>query len=475
MKPREPCAGRNAASGFVQLKNKFIMGHFSLDFKKAKGSSDARESDHIERKVIPDNADPTRTHLNRELVKMPSGVYGRDEAIAHRIKTAGIKRKITNDQVRVIRTVLSGTHEDMMNIAANGQLDDWCNDSLKWLQDTFGKENVVSVVLHMDEHTPHLHASIVPIVTGERRKAKNKTAEEGKRTYRKKANAVRLCADDVLNRDKMVGYHDSYAEAMGKYGLKRGVRGSDARHTTTAQYYRNIKRETERLQNCMKLLQSDVEEAERLLKQTKSEINTEKLQAAKTEAKTALVSKIGSLLGSGKLKEVEQHNKKLCELVTDREQYIDELHEKIQRMEDRHSGQLSEVQQKHQSEVMELKNKHATDVSFLNGIICKAKQWFPRLEALLQIENLCRKIGFTTEQTEQLLTGKALNFSGSLYSDEHRKKFIVKNAEIKVFPTSAKPNLLILAVNRQPITEWFKEQWDSLKSRIYTRGRKFGI
>ena len=451
------------------------MGHFSLDFKKAKGNSDARESDHIERKVIPDNADPTRTHLNRELVKMPSGVYGRDEAIAHRIKTAGIKRKITNDQVRVIRTVLSGTHEDMMSIMNNGRLDDWCNDSLKWLQDTFGKENVVSVVLHMDEHTPHLHASIVPIVTGERRKAKSKLVEEGKRTYRKKANAVRLCADDVLNRDKMIGYHDSYAEAMSKYGLMRGVRGSDARHTTTAQYYRNIKRETERLQNCMKLLQADIEEAERLLKQTKSEINTEKLQAAKTEAKTALVSKIGSLLGSGKLREVELHNKKLCELVTDREQYIDELHEKIQRMEDSHSRQLNEVQQKHQSEIMGLKNKHATDVSFLNGIVCKAKQWFPRLEAFLQIEKLCRKIGLTAEQTEHLLTGKPLKFSGSIYSDEYRKKFNVENAEIKVFSTSTKPNLLILAVNRQPITEWFKEQWENLKSRIHAKNRKFGI
>ena len=67
----------------------------------------------------------------------------------------------------------------------------------------------------------------------------------------------------------------------------------------------------------MKLLQSDFEEAERLLEQTKSEINTEKLQVAKAEAKTALVSKIGYLLGSGKLREVEQHNKKLCELVTD--------------------------------------------------------------------------------------------------------------------------------------------------------------
>ena len=442
------------------------MGHFSLDFKKAKGSSDARESDHIERKVIPDNADPTRTHLNRELVKMPSGVYGRDEAIAHRIKTAGIKRKITNDQVRVIRTVLSGTHEDMMNIAANGQLDDWCNDSLKWLQDTFGKENVVSVVLHMDEHTPHLHASIVPIVTGERRKAKNKTTEEGKRTYRKKANAVRLCADDVLNRDKMVGYHDSYAEAMGKYGLKRGVRGSDARHTTTAQYYRNIKRETERLQNCMKLLQSDVEEAERLLQQTKSEISTEKLQAAKMEAKTAFVSKIGSLLGSGKLKEVEQHNRKLCELVTDREQYIDELHEKMQRMEDSHTQQLGEMQQKHQAEVVDLKSKHSTEVTMLNNIIRKAKRWFPMLEARLQMEDLCRKIGFTVEQIGVLLTGKALNFSGSLYSEEHRRKFNVENAEIKVFSDSTKPNQVFLYINMQPVVEWFKEQWNNLKLHL---------
>ena len=438
------------------------MGHFSLDFKKAKGSSDARESDHIERKVIPDNADPTRTHLNRELVKMQSGVYGRDEAIAHRIKTAGIKRKITNDQVRVIRTMLSGTHEDMMNIAANGQLDDWCNDSLKWLQDTFGKENVVSVVLHMDEHTPHLHASIVPIVIG-------------KRTYRKKANAVRLCADDVLNRDKMIGYHDSYAEAMSKYGLKRGVRGSDARHTTTAQYYRNIKRETERLQNCMKLLQSDIEEAQRLLQQTKSEISTEKLQAAKMEAKTAFVSKIGSLLGSGKLKEVEQHNRKLCELVTNREQYIDELHEKVQRMEDSHSKQLGEMRQKHQSEVANLESKHTVEVSLLNDIIRKAKRWFPMLDARLQMEDLCRKIGFSIEQIGVLLTGKALNFSGSLYSEEHRRKFKVENAEIKVFADSTKPNQLFLYVNRQPIVEWFKEQWNNLKLHLFSQRKSLRL
>lgn len=76
------------------------MGYFTLDFKKAKGASDARMSDHIERRVIAPNVDPTRTHLNRELVELPEGVTVRDEAIAHRIKSAGIKRKITPDQVR---------------------------------------------------------------------------------------------------------------------------------------------------------------------------------------------------------------------------------------------------------------------------------------------------------------------------------------------------------------------------------------
>ena len=92
------------------------MGYFSLDIKKAKGTSDTTQSDHIERKIIPKNADPTRTHLNRVLVEYPDGVHGRDEAIAHRLNTADIRRKITHDQVRVVRVVLSGTHEDMMNI-----------------------------------------------------------------------------------------------------------------------------------------------------------------------------------------------------------------------------------------------------------------------------------------------------------------------------------------------------------------------
>lgn len=193
------------------------MGYISIQFNKAKGSADTGASDHIERKTIPKNADPTRTCLNRELVDFPDGVTNRTEAINHRIRTAGIKRKITPDQVRAIRIVLSGTHEDMMKVQDEGRLNEWCADNLQWLHRTFGRENTVSAVLHMDEHTPHIHATVVPIVTGERRKAKKKQQVEGKRTYRKKTDAIRLCADDVLTREKLSAYHDSYAEAMAKY------------------------------------------------------------------------------------------------------------------------------------------------------------------------------------------------------------------------------------------------------------------
>lgn len=138
-------------------------------------------------------------------------------------------------------------------------------------------------------------------------------------------------------------------------------------------------------------------------------------------------------------------------------------------MEDSHSQQLGEMQQIHQAEVVDLKSKHATEVSLLNDIVRKAKHWFPMLEARLQMEDLCRKIGFTVEQVGVLLTGKAVNISGSLYSEEYRRKFNVVNAEIKIFSDSTKPNQLFLYINRQPIVEWFKEQCNILKKTVNRR------
>ena len=439
------------------------MGYISIQINKAKGSADTGASDHIERKSIPKNADSERTHLNRELVKFPDGVANRTEAISHRIRTAGIKRKITPDQVRAIRIVLSGTHEDLQKVQDEGRLDEWCADNLQWLHRTFGRENTVSAVLHMDEHTPHIHATVVPIVTGERRKAKKQT--EGKRTYRKKADAVRLCADDLLTRKKLVAYHDSYAEAMAKYGLQRGIRGSEARHTTTAQYYRDLKRQTGELEANVQQLQTERRQAERQLGEVKRKIKSEKLEAAKTEAKAALVAKVGSLLGGGRLKELEAENRALQNEVSARDESIGLLQEQMLRQQEEHNRQLMAQQAKYHKEMEDKEKAYRQEVSLLKAVILKAAAWFPYFREMLRMENFCLKVGFNDRQTAILISGKPLEYKGELYSEEHKRKFKTERAICQVVKDKER---LVLCVDRKPIGEWFKEQLN----RLYMSVRK---
>ena len=465
-----PCGttagGRIPTNKFVEPKKQETnMGYISIQINKAKGSADTGASDHIERKTMPKNADPTRTHLNRELVEFPDGVADRTEAISHRIRTAGIKRKITPDQVRAIHIVLSGTHEDMIRVQDEGRLNEWCDDNLQWLYRTFGKENTVSAVLHMDEHTPHIHATVVPIVTGERRKARKKQAE-GKRTYRKKANAVRLCADDLLTRERLVAYHDSYAKAMAKYGLQRGVRGSEARHTTTAQYYRDLKRQTGELEANVQQLQTEQRQAERQLDEVRKEIKSEKLETAKTEAKTALVAKVGSLLGSGKLKELEADNRTLQGEVAARDESIELLQRQMQRQQENHQRQLMELQVKHRRELSDKEAEQQKKVSFLKSIIQKAQKWFPLFQELVYMEKFCLKVGFNERQTATLISGKPLFYEGELYSEEHKRKFTTERAGFQVVKDPTNRSKLALAINGQLIGEWFKEQFDRLFSSV---------
>ena len=414
------------------------MGYISIQINKAKGSADTGASDHIERKTIPKNADPTRTHLNRELVEFPDGVSDRTEAISHRIRTAGIKRKITPDQVRAIRIVLSGTHEDMMKIQDEGRLDEWCDDNLQWLHYTFGKENTVSAVLHMDEHTPHIHATVVPIVTGERRKAKKKQTD-GKRSYRKKANTVRLCADDVLTREKLVTYHDSYAKAMEKYGLQRGVRGSEARHTTTAQYYRDLKRQTGELEANVQQLQTEQQQAEQQLDKVRQEVKSEKLEAAKTEAKAAFVAKVGSLFGGGKLKEFEHRNEDL-------QKRIQELEEEAIQREEQHAKQIQEM-----------KNTYEQQHRKLSEFTDFVKRYFPYVEKLIPtIKFLRDTLNFGDGLIKKLCMFKDVTIKGELYSTEFRQHFKTDGSVCSLIETSdGKFDLKIDGVSH---VSWFRRK-----------------
>ena len=56
--------------------------------------------------------------------------------------------------------------------------------------------------------------------------------------------------------------------------------------------------------------------------------------------------------------------------------------------------------------------------------------------------------------------------AGFIYSEEHRRKFDIKNDVFKVEKNPTDSSKLMLTINRQTIGEWFKEQWDKLRQGL---------
>lgn len=287
--------------------------------------NDSGMSCHIERKdaqgktYVPDNADSSRTHLNRELVSFPDGVRNRTEAIQYRIDHAGLTRKVAGNQCKAIRIILTGTHEQMMKIQEEGRLDRWMKVNLRWLHETFGKENVVSCVLHMDEKTPHLHATIVPIVHTERQRRER----EGEKKYNTKSGP-RLSADDVLKRAKLHEYQNTYAAAMSEFGLKRGIVGSTARHIATSTHY---KQQMQQLEENIANLQEEVEKTK--------------------EGKSTLLA----IFGKGDLAKARKE-------LASKDEELAKLQAKIARLE----AEKAFLKQKHESDISKLRNGYQKEI-----------------------------------------------------------------------------------------------------------------
>ena len=191
--------------------------------------------------------------------------------------------------------------------------------NLKWLHETFGKENVVSCVLHMDEKTPHLHATIVPIVTAERQRRER----EGEKKYNTKSGP-RLSADDVLKRAKLHKYQNTYAAAMSEFGLKRGIVGSTARHIATSTHY---KQQMQQLEENIANLQEEVEKTK--------------------EGK----STIFAIFGKGDLAKARKE-------LASKDEELTKLQAKIAKLE----AEKASLKQKHESDIAKLQNGYQKEI-----------------------------------------------------------------------------------------------------------------
>ena len=423
--------------------------------------NDSGMSCHIERKdangkkYIPVNADANRTQLNRELIAFPAGVKNRTDAIQFRIIHTGLHRKVGKNQCKAIRIILTGTHDQMMRIQDSGRLDKWIDANLKWLRETFGSENLVSCVLHMDEKTPHIHATVIPIVTGERRKA-GQEEQNGKKKYRKKnPQDVRLCADDVMARHRLKHYQDTYAQAMNKYGLQRGVDGSLAKHISTMQYYKQLVEQQDSLQeNIENLLQLE-EEAMKKLKQVKGEINVQKMKGAAVNATTAIADGVSSLFGGSKVKRLEEENENLKRNIVNLQKQVQAEQREQTKMENRHSSEINRVDWSYRQKIAE----HDNRLELIDT-------YFPIVKELMPIAEQCREVGFTEELTRRIVSLQPVEFKGRLYSKEYKEKFRTEHSTATVERNPQEKGKFRLCIDGIPILDWFRKKFQEIKEKL---------
>ena len=92
--------------------------------------------------------------------------------------------------------------------------------SKKWLENKYGKNNVVSTTIHRDETTPHLVAYVVPV-----------DEETGRLNAKKFIGGSRHTLSQMQT---------DFAVEVKELGLDRGIQGSRAKHTSIKEYYENV-------------------------------------------------------------------------------------------------------------------------------------------------------------------------------------------------------------------------------------------
>lgn len=209
-----------------------------------------------------------------------------------------------------------------------------------------------------------------------------------------------------MTRAKLKSYQDTYAQAMSRYGLQRGIEGSEAKHISTRQYYRDLIQQTEQLQTDIAQLQDRKETAQSELKQAKKEVQTEKLKGAATTAATNIAESVGSLFGSSKVKTLERENAAL-------QNRISELENEIQQYEERQAKQMQEIKS-----VYEQQNRK------LSEFVDFVKRYFPYVEKLIPtIKFLRETLNFGDAIIRKLCTFKNVSIKGELYSREFNQRF----------------------------------------------------
>ena len=168
--------------------------HAILRFEKHKGHPAGPLEAHHERKkeqyASNPDIDTSRSKYNFHIVK-PEGRYY--HFIQKRIEQAGCRTR--KDSTRFVDTLITASPEFFKGKSPK-EIAAYFQRAADFLIDRVGRENIVSAVVHMDEKTPHLHLTFVPLTKDNR-----------------------LCAKEIIgNRANLTKWQDDFhAYMMEKY------------------------------------------------------------------------------------------------------------------------------------------------------------------------------------------------------------------------------------------------------------------
>lgn len=136
-----------------------------------------------------------------------------------------LPKKVRKNAVHAVEVVMTASPE-WFEKASKEKKRDFYDEAQEWARNFFGKKNVLSVAIHRDEKTPHLHVICMPLVDGE-------------------LNAKKLIGGSKY---RMQELQDDFYKKVGKpLGMDRGIKrenGESVRHTQPKEFTRIMAEQT---------------------------------------------------------------------------------------------------------------------------------------------------------------------------------------------------------------------------------------
>lgn len=175
----------------------------------AVGGIQSHNNREHEPKTNPD-VDMSRSEDNYDLISCDNYKRSIKEKLSNLVESS---RAVRKDAVVICNFIVTSDNETMNALGADRQRE-FFQDSVKWFSDRYGADRVLNATVHMDETTPHLHIGVMPIT------------QDG-----------RLSAKAIFTKTEMKAIQTEFARDVGeKYGLERGVEGSERTHLSEARF-----------------------------------------------------------------------------------------------------------------------------------------------------------------------------------------------------------------------------------------------